>query len=145
MLTPVGELYITEEGRGVTKVSPSPSALTEATPILLEAKKQLEEYFKGERKVFDLPLDVKGTAFQLDILKAMHEIPYGSTVSYKELAARAGHPKAIRATGGACHNNPILIILPCHRVVGSNGKLTGFACGLETKEWLLSLEQIIKN
>ncbi len=141
MLTPIGKLYISEEGAGVTKVSLASSALTEPTPLLLDAKRQLEEYFRGERKVFELLLDVKGSAFQKDILKAMHEIPYGSTISYKELALQAGHPKAIRAAGGACHNNPIMIILPCHRVVGANGKLTGFACGLEAKEFLLDLEK----
>ena len=106
-----------------------------------DIQKQLTEYEKGSRKVFDLPLHLKGTEFQLKVWNALLEIPYGETRSYQQIAQRIGHPKALRAVGGACNRNPIGIIVPCHRVIGKNGKLTGYAGGLFYKELLLNHEK----
>ena len=106
-----------------------------------DIQKQLTEYEKGSRKVFDLPLHLKGTEFQLKVWNALLEIPYGETRSYQQIAQRIGQPKALRAVGGACNRNPIGIIVPCHRVIGKNGKLTGYAGGLFYKELLLNHEK----
>jgi methylated-DNA-[protein]-cysteine S-methyltransferase len=105
-----------------------------------EAVRQLREYFAGKRTDFDLPLAPEGTSFQRDVWNKLQEIPYGETISYGELAKRVGNPKASRAVGAANGQNPIPIVIPCHRVIGANGKLTGFGGGLPTKEALLSLE-----
>ena len=102
---------------------------------------QLREYFAGVRKTFDVELAPKGTPFQLDVWKALCEIPYGDTITYAELARRIGRPAAIRAVGAANGANPIPVIIPCHRVIGSNGSLTGFGGGLPTKRALLELEK----
>jgi methylated-DNA-[protein]-cysteine S-methyltransferase len=104
------------------------------------AKRQLGEYFAGERKQFDLEIDPPGTEFQKSVLTALLEIPYGETRSYLEIAERIGNPKAVRAVGGANGNNPIAVIIPCHRVIGKNGSLTGFGGGLDLKSKLLGLE-----
>ena len=109
-------------------------------PVILETSKQLKEYFAGERKSFDLPLDPMGTEFQQKVWKALRKIPFGKTKSYKELAIAVGNPNASRAVGAANGKNPISIIVPCHRVIGANGKLTGFAGGLENKDILLKTE-----
>ena len=109
-------------------------------PVLLEAERQLNEYFAGERKQFDLKLDFVGTAFQRRVWAALLTIPYGETRSYGQIARQIGTPAAVRAVGAANGRNPISIIAPCHRVIGSTGKLTGFAGGLETKAHLLALE-----
>ena len=109
-------------------------------PALLEAKLQLEEYFQGKRKRFDLKLDFVGTVFNRKIWDVLLAIPYGETRTYAEIAKEIGSPRAMRAVGAANGRNPISIIAPCHRVIGSNGKLTGFAGGLETKAFLLRLE-----
>ena len=109
-------------------------------PILLETQKQLNEYFSGQRQVFDLPLDFEGTEFQEKVWHALLSIPFGETRSYKDIAAQIGNVKAVRAVGAANGKNPISIIAPCHRVVGANGKLVGFAGGLENKDILLKLE-----
>lgn len=109
-------------------------------PILLETQKQLNEYFVGQRTQFDLPLDFEGTEFQKKIWQALLTIPFGETRSYKQIAEQVGNVKAVRAVGAANGRNPISIIAPCHRVVGVNGKLVGFAGGLENKEILLKLE-----
>lgn len=103
-------------------------------------KKQLGEYFAGTRKTFELELDPPGTEFQRSVLAALQEIPYGETRSYMDIAERIGNPKAVRAVGGANGNNPIAVIIPCHRVIGKNGSLTGFGGGLEVKRQLLRLE-----
>jgi methylated-DNA-[protein]-cysteine S-methyltransferase len=108
--------------------------------IANSVKIQLTEYFNGKRRVFDLPLEVYGTPFQKDIWKHLQNIPFGETRSYGQLAKAIGNPKASRAVGAANGKNPISIILPCHRVVGSNGNLTGFAGGVEAKDFLLKLE-----
>lgn len=108
---------------------------------LLEATKQLREYFYGKRTSFQLPLDLRGTPFQLKVWHVLKNIRYGETMSYKQVAERLGKPKAVRAVGGANNQNPIPIIIPCHRVVGSNGALVGYAGGLDKKEYLLQLEK----
>jgi len=142
--TSVGKICIGEENGAITRVTWSkiPSdALEEETPLILQCKKQLEEYFAGERKAFDLPLAPKGTAFQQKVWKALTEIPYGETRTYGEIAAAVGNPKGARAVGMANNKNPIGIIIPCHRVVGANGKLVGYAGGMEKKAFLLELER----
>ena len=110
-------------------------------PILLETQKQLREYFAGTRQQFDLPLDFEGTVFQKIVWQALRDIPFGDTRSYRDIAAQVGNIKAVRAVGAANGKNPISIIAPCHRVVGVNGKLVGFAGGLNNKEILLGLEK----
>jgi methylated-DNA-[protein]-cysteine S-methyltransferase len=105
-----------------------------------QAARQLREYFQGKRTDFDLPLAPEGTEFQRSVWRRLQEIPYGETISYGELARRVGNPKASRAVGAANGQNPIPIVIPCHRVIGANGKLTGFGGGLPTKEALLALE-----
>ena len=114
------------------------------TPLIKNAAKQLEEYFRGKLKVFDLPLAFHGTQFKEKVWKALQTIPYGETRSYGEIAAIIKKPKASRAVGMANHNNPISIIIPCHRVIGHDGSLTGYAGGLELKKKLLELEQMHK-
>jgi methylated-DNA-[protein]-cysteine S-methyltransferase len=108
---------------------------------VLKASLQLREYALGKRKTFDLNLDPIGTEFQKKVWKAMREIPYGETMTYGDLARAIGSPKAFRAVGGACNRNPIAIVQPCHRVVGSDGKLTGFFGGLDLKQKLLDFEK----
>ena len=110
-------------------------------PMLLRVKKQLEQYFAGQRQQFDLPLDFQGTDFQQQVWQTLLTIPYGETRSYKEIAVQIGNEKAVRAVGAANGKNPISIIAPCHRVIGSSGALVGFAGGLDKKQILLSLEQ----
>lgn len=109
-------------------------------PLLLETERQLQEYFSGIRKVFDLPLKPRGTPFQENIWNLLNEIPYGATATYGEMAAKIGQPQASRAVGAAIGRNPISIITPCHRVIAANGSLTGFAGGLERKRLLLEME-----
>ncbi|MFW1755064.1 methylated-DNA--[protein]-cysteine S-methyltransferase [Acinetobacter wanghuae] len=109
--------------------------------ILIETQKQLSEYFQGYRQRFDLPLKLNGTAFQQQVWRALLNIPYGETRTYKEIALAIGNLKAVRAVGTAIGRNPISIIAPCHRVIGASGKLVGFAGGLENKERLLKIEQ----
>ncbi|KQA20497.1 methylated-DNA--[protein]-cysteine S-methyltransferase [Vibrio metoecus] len=114
---------------------------TEECPILNNAIQQLDEYFSGQRTQFELPLAANGTAFQQLVWHALCKIPYGESWSYQQLAEAIGNPKAVRAVGLANGKNPISIIVPCHRVVGKSGKLTGYAGGLERKAFLLELEQ----
>ena len=102
--------------------------------------RQLAEYFAGKRQTFDIPLNLKGTEFQLAVWNELLRIPYGDTITYAELARRIGRPAAIRAVGAANGANPIPVIVPCHRVIGSNGTLTGYGGGIERKQWLLALE-----
>ena len=108
-----------------------------------DAITQLDEYFNGSRRDFELPLDLKGTEFQVAAWNALAEIPYGRTASYGQQAASIGRPKAVRAIGGANGRNPVAIVLPCHRIVGADGSLTGFGGGIEVKKWLLDHEQSI--
>jgi methylated-DNA-[protein]-cysteine S-methyltransferase len=110
------------------------------TPLIKEAHKQIEEYLKGKRKSFDLPIAPSGTEFQQKVWKALKSIPYGKTKSYKDIAIAVGNEKACRAVGMANNRNPISIIIPCHRVIGKNGKLVGYGGGIDIKEYLLKLE-----
>lgn len=119
----------------------TPSEWIENKEFFGEVIKHLNAYFSGELKSFDLKLAPEGTEFQKSVWKALCEIPYGETQSYKDVAISVGKPKACRAVGLANNRNPIAIIIPCHRVIGSNGKLTGYASGLDVKEFLLKLEQ----
>ena len=142
--TPVGKLCIGEEDGVIVRTTwskiPTEYILKE-TKLILQCKMQLDEYFRGERKTFDLPLAPKGTDFQKKVWNALQEIPYGETRTYGEIAAAVGNPKAARAVGMANNKNPIGIIIPCHRVVGADGKLVGYAGGMDKKEWLLQLER----
>ncbi len=119
----------------------TPSEWIENKEFFGEVIKHLNAYFSGELKSFDLKLAPEGTEFQKSVWKALCEIPYGETQSYKDVATSVGKPKACRAVGLVNNRNPIAIIIPCHRVIGSNGKLTGYASGLDAKEFLLKLEQ----
>ena len=143
--TPVGKLIVVAGDRGVREVhfpgtAPPDHAVAGRHPVLAEAQRQLLEYFEGERVEFDLPLELVGTPFQRRAWLALASIPYGTTISYGEQARRLGHPRAARAVGAANGRNPIPIVLPCHRVIGADGSLTGFGGGLETKQALLELE-----
>ncbi|WP_317173905.1 methylated-DNA--[protein]-cysteine S-methyltransferase [Chryseobacterium potabilaquae] len=129
------------EGENYKRTQLSEPARDNEHPILLQAEQQLNEYFEHRRTTFDVPLDFKGTEFQVKVWKALLKIPYGVTKTYGELAKILGDIKAVRAVGGALNKNPISIIVPCHRVVGASGKLVGFAGGLENKWILLDLEQ----
>lgn len=143
--TQIAPLLLVENGGTLIEASfraPLPAGCEhKETPLLKEAFRQLQEYFCGQRKTFNLPLFAEGTAFQQKVWQALQAIPYGQVASYKEIAVRVGNPKACRAVGMANHNNPICIIVPCHRVVGTNGKLTGYAGGIDIKEKLLDLEK----
>jgi methylated-DNA-[protein]-cysteine S-methyltransferase len=119
---------------------PSDSIRCEDHPILRETARQLDAYFARDLREFDLPLILKGTPFQVRAWQALRQIPYGITRSYAEQARAIGSPDAVRAVGAANGRNPIPIVVPCHRVIGSNGKLTGFGGGLPLKQWLLDLE-----
>ena len=111
--------------------------------VMREVLSQLNEYFSGKRREFELPLDLHGTEFQVAAWKSLARIPFGHTSSYGEQAASIGRPTAVRAIGGANGRNPVAVILPCHRVIGANGSLTGFGGGLEVKKWLLQHEQTV--
>lgn len=145
--TPIGRLVIKENGTAVTAIRMAQEkeevskAQEKEAPLLRDIKNQLQEYFNGQRRCFDLPLQPAGTTFQQKVWQALRQIPYGETRSYKELADMIGNPKACRAVGGANNKNPILILIPCHRVIGTDGSLTGFAAGLSAKKYLLELEQ----
>jgi methylated-DNA-[protein]-cysteine S-methyltransferase len=146
--TPIGELLLAGDDDGLCLVSfpegamrrdPEPDWIYNEKPFTA-ARQQLTEYFAGERRTFDLLLKLSGTEFQMSVLQALQEIPYGETTSYADIAERVGRPKAVRAVGAANGRNPIPIIVPCHRVIGSHGDLTGFGGGLDTNEALLRLE-----
>lgn len=139
---PLGTLRITaEEGRilSIRRVSSS-GAENRPCPVTDLAAAQLQEYFEGKRKSFDFPIAPTGTAFQQNVWGALSQIPYGQTRSYAQIACAAGHPNAARAVGQACSQNPIWVVIPCHRVTGSNHSLTGYAGGLDMKQRLLELE-----
>lgn len=120
-------------------------ALLQTTELLSMATIQLDEYFQGKRTTFSLPFKLTGTPFQLAVWKELQNIPYGQTTSYKEIAQKINKPKAYRAVGVANNKNPLPIIIPCHRVIGSNGKLIGYAGGLKLKNYLLELEKSHTN
>lgn len=117
------------------------NAVWQDNGILLQCKSELEEYFAGKRQAFNVPISFNGTDFQNAVWQKLLEIPYGQVMSYSELAAAIGRPKAARAVGSACNKNPIAVIVPCHRVVGKSGSLTGYAGGIGIKEKLLELEK----
>ena len=149
--SPVGELTLVAEARGLAailwendrpgRVRLGSLAADAAHPVLVETERQLREYFGGRRRAFDVPLFFSGSAFQQRVWRALLTIPFGETRSYGEIAHQIGNPAASRAVGAANGRNPISIIAPCHRVVGSDGKLTGFAGGLDAKKYLLELER----
>jgi methylated-DNA-[protein]-cysteine S-methyltransferase len=148
--SPIGELTLIASERGLSAIhfndEKSPRSHLNAArednaePVLVEAERQLVEYFARKRKAFDLKLDFNGTEFQKRVWKILLDIPYGTTTSYARIAEQIGNPKATRAVGAANGRNPIAIIAACHRVIGSSGKLTGYAGGLKTKAKLLELE-----
>jgi methylated-DNA-[protein]-cysteine S-methyltransferase len=150
MASPVGTLTLVASDEGLSAVlweddRPGRVPLTiagedRAHPVLVDAERQLREYFSGGRTRFTLPLDVTGTPFQRQVWEALRTIPFGETRSYSEVAAQIGHPRAVRAVGAANGRNPLSIVAPCHRVIGSGGQLTGFAGGLEVKARLLAFE-----
>lgn len=111
------------------------------TPLMVKLEAELDEYFSGKRKNFDIPFEEAGTPWQRKCYAALRNIPYGQVRTYKQLALATGNERAARAAGSACHSNPLLIITPCHRVIGSSGKLTGFAAGLDAKQKLLEIEK----
>lgn len=143
MTTPLGVIEIQASPQGIRKVmfTDSGKRKTHATEITQLCKQQLTEYFAGKRKVFNLPLDLQGTAFQKTIWTRLIEIPFGVVASYREVATSLHKPKAARAVGTANGRNPISIIVPCHRVIASNGALAGYAGGMERKAWLLAHEK----
>jgi len=147
--SPLGKLTLESDGKALTRIR-LPEEEWEADPKVRRVRKpdffkdaavQLGAYFRGEGKEFDLELNPLGTPFQKKVWDLMREIPSGQTITYGELAVRTGNPKASRAVGAANGKNPIPIIIPCHRVIGSNGKLTGYAGGLEAKKKLLEIEK----
>jgi methylated-DNA-[protein]-cysteine S-methyltransferase len=150
MDSPVGRLKLVASEKGLVAVlwqndRPERVPLTELAEVpkqkvLVETERQLNEYFAGKRREFSLPLDMRGTRFQRDVWEALLAIPFGETRSYGELAKKLGNPTASRAVGAANGRNPISIVVPCHRVIGASGKLTGFAGGLDVKARLLDIE-----
>lgn len=150
MVSPVGRLTLIASDKGLAavlwendkpnRVHAKAEAENEQHLVLLETERQLQEYFAGNRDTFSLPLDMIGTPFQQQVWEALTSIPYGETRNYQQIANQLGNPKAVRAVGAANGRNPVSIIVPCHRVIGTDGSLTGFAGGLEAKAHLLSLE-----
>jgi methylated-DNA-[protein]-cysteine S-methyltransferase len=151
MATPIGELVLVTSDRGLREIhlplGARPARLRDdgsETPVLAETRRQLDEYFRGERRDFDLPLDVDGSPFQREVWDALVRIPYGVTESYGQLARRVGRPGAARAVGGANGRNPLPIVVPCHRVIGASGALTGYGGpsqeGIAMKRWLIDHE-----
>jgi methylated-DNA-[protein]-cysteine S-methyltransferase len=146
--SPVGPLLLAGDAKALRRVSfengkrsmPAPADWKQNRAAFAEVIRQLQAYFRGELKEFNVPLAMEGTEFQLRVWNELRAIPYGETISYAQLAGRVGNPKAVRAVGLANGSNPIPIIVPCHRVIGSDGSLTGFGGGLSTKKKLLDLE-----
>ncbi len=142
--SPIGALRLAEEDGALTELlfgEQGENRQRDDSPVLLQAEVQLGEYFAGKRREFTVPLSPRGTEFQRRVWNALLTIPYGETRSYGEIAILAESPKAFRAVGSANHNNPISILIPCHRVIGKNGSLTGYGGGMEAKQFLLELEK----
>ena len=140
--TPLGPLCIREEDGAIAAIDFTTGELCPpATPLLTEAGRQLTAYFDGALTEFALPLRPTGTNFRLRCWQTLCTIPFGETISYGEQAKRIGNPRAVRAVGGANHHNPINIVIPCHRVIGADGSLTGYGSGLDKKAWLLMHER----
>ena len=149
MQSPVGEIVIIEDKGKIVEIDIAKNNKLDNieekdTELLLQTEKQLKEYFEGKRFDFEIPLNPIGTEFMQSVWKALEQIPYGETRTYKEIAEAVGNPKASRAVGMANHRNPIPIIIPCHRVIGSNNKLVGYGLGLDMKQYLLELEKEYK-
>jgi methylated-DNA-[protein]-cysteine S-methyltransferase len=144
MDSPIGELLLAGDEQGLRRVSMSPFGVdaewTREDEFFDAAREQLEQYFRGDRHEFDLPLKLDGNSFELSVWDALREIPYGETVSYGHIARELGHPDTPRAVGAANGRNPVAIVVPCHRVIGADGSLTGYGGGLERKRFLLDLE-----
>lgn len=148
-LFPLGRVRFVEEDGALARLElegegslpPLPDAEERATPLLEEACAQLIDYLAGTRREFDLPLAPHGTAFQQKVWRALQDIPYGATRAYREIAAAVGSPRACRAVGLANNRNPIAVVIPCHRVIGADGRLVGYGGGLDIKEALLQLER----
>ena len=142
ILLPIGKMTLLEQNDALIAASlhDLPAGYRQDTPLLRSAEEQLLSYFAGERRTFDLPLRMQGTPFQIQVWQALREIPYGETRSYGDIARAIGNPRACRAVGMANNKNPLLIFVPCHRVIGADGSLTGFGAGLSVKEYLLRLE-----
>ena len=140
--SPLGNIRIGRDDTGITelKFTEEPVSISE-DELLCRCAQELEEYFLGNRTVFDLPLSLKGTEFQKKVWNILTDIPYGHTETYGSIALKAGNPQASRAVGSACHNNLVWILIPCHRVIGKNGSLTGYAGGIERKQKLLEMEK----
>ena len=148
--TKIGQIGIAEEDHFLTHLffrqeKTPDGAVKKWTPFLREVAKEIKEYLTGKRKNFDIPLKLYGTDFQLSVWNALLTIPYGETRSYRDIAEQIGNGKACRAVGMANHRNPIAIIIPCHRVIGADGSLTGFGGGVELKQRLLELERVRKR
>lgn len=143
--TAVGTMGICDNGSAITQIFfgriPSGEMAEQKTPLNNAAAIELEEYFAGRRQCFDLPLAPKGTVFQQQVWRELGNIPYGETRSYLDIAVALDNPKACRAIGMANNKNPLAIVVPCHRVIGADGSLTGYAAGVATKEYLLQLER----
>ena len=143
--TEIGRLYLAEENGCIVRISSGQDPVEDVqgdSPLLEQAAKEVAEYLAGRRQKFSVPVKAKGTPFQEKVWAALRQIPFGETRSYGEIAKMVGSPKGARAVGMACNRNPVLLMIPCHRVVGSNGRLVGFACGLAMKEKLLNLETV---
>lgn len=142
--TPLGTMALASEGDVITHLylpgRPTPRLVSQPTSLLLEGERQLLEYLSGQRRVFTLPLSPQGTPFQKRVWQALEVIPWGETRTYRDIAQAVGSPRGFRAVGMANHHNPIPIFIPCHRVVGADGSLTGYAGGLALKQALLALE-----
>lgn len=140
--SPLGNIFISVQDDSISALRFTTEEVSEEPldGLLLEAKQQLNDYFSGKRKTFNLPVLLSGTPFQCQVWDAVNKIPFGQTTSYLKLSQALGNPAAIRAVGAAIGANPILIIIPCHRIIGTNGQLTGYAGGLDRKERLLELE-----
>ncbi|MFZ2053268.1 MAG: methylated-DNA--[protein]-cysteine S-methyltransferase [Candidatus Aminicenantales bacterium] len=142
--SPIGAIEIIGTEQGITALNfirRKPRQETGEHPFLKEAAAQVEEYFRGQRKKFSLKLHLQGTEFQKNVWRELLRIPYGRTASYGEVAAALGRPQAGRAIGQANHRNPIAIVIPCHRIIGGDGRLVGYGAGLWRKQWLLAHEQ----
>jgi methylated-DNA-[protein]-cysteine S-methyltransferase len=140
--SPLGNIYFSTQDDSISELRFTEEEVSSEPldGLLLEAKKQLDDYFSGKRQAFNLPVLLSGTPFQYQVWSAVNKIPFGETTSYLKLSQALGNPAAIRAVGAAIGANPILVIIPCHRIIGTNGQLTGYAGGLDRKEHLLELE-----
>ena len=143
--SPIGVVRLTEADGSIIRIELTDDADASAMPTLLQyvAAEQIMAFLEGKRQQLDFPIRMVGTPFQQRVWHALQQIPYGTTRTYGEIATAIGNPRASRAVGMACNKNPLLLIVPCHRVVGVNGKLVGFAYGTEAKRWLLELEKSI--